>query len=139
MKTRGLINCCVLLLWFVATHHCVFEQLILNYRHLPSYQVDIASSECPSHSSSDPYSHNEGKSCGTFLQSNFSNELREATQETLTPIVDVLIVFLSNSLADVDLFHFSSAVSFETSDLIFLSQRANSLSIAPNAPPVTLS
>jgi len=142
MKTRGLINWCVLLLWFVATYHCAFEQLISSHGHRPISQAATTSSDsssrsdCPSHSSGDPSSHSEGKACGTVYQTNSSNQLQDATQVPLVPIIGAFLVALSGSINDSN--PFLSTDSFENANSAALSQRAHSLSIAPNAPPVTL-
>ena len=144
MKARGLINWCVMLLWFVATHHCAFEQLLSSHGHQPFSQTATTSSDsssqsdCPSHPSGDPSSHSEGKSCGNLLQPSSSNQLNDANQIAFVPIVNGLLAVLSNSLNYSDPVLSSSTASFETAHLAALSQRAHSLSIAPNAPPVTL-
>ena len=144
MKARGIINWCVMLLWFVAIHHCAFEQLFLSHGHLPFAQTATTSSDsssqsdCPSHPSGDPSSHSEGKSCGNILQPSSSNQLNDASKLALVPIVNSLVVVLSNSLSYSDPLLSSTTISFEAANSAALSQRAHSLSIAPNAPPVTL-
>lgn len=143
MKARGLINWCVMLLWFVATYHCAFEQLISEHGNQLVSQSTTSSdssspSECPSHTPGDPSSHSEGESCGVALQTSSSNEFREATQVALIPVVDAFLAAFNNSLGYSYSFHSNSSASFETADSMALSQRAHSLSIAPNAPPVTL-
>lgn len=144
MKARGLINWCVMLLWFVATHHCVFEQLLSSHGHRAFAQTATTSSDsssqsdCPSHPSGDPSSHSEGKSCGNFLQPSSSNHLNDASKVVLVPIVNGLVAELSNSLGYSEPLLWSATISFEAAGAAALSQRAHSLSIAPNAPPVTL-
>ena len=144
MKARGIVNCCVMLLWFVATHHCAFEQLFSSHGNRPFAQTattpsdSSSQSDCPSHSSGDPSSHSEGKSCGNILQPSSSNQLNDASKLALVPIVNSLVAVLSNSLGYSDPLLSSTAISFEAANSAALSQRAHSLSIAPNAPPVTL-
>lgn len=144
MKARGLINWCVMLLWVVATHHCVFEQLFSGHGHRAFAQTATTSSDspsqsgCPSHPSGDPSSHSEGKSCGNILQPSSSNHLNDASKLALVPIVNSLVAVLSNSLGYSDPLLSSTTISFEAANSAALSQRAHSLSIAPNAPPVTL-
>lgn len=141
MKARGLINWCVVLLWFVATYHCAFEQLISKHGSPVSQAATSDSSsptECPSHQSEDPSSHSEGKSCGTVLQPSSSSELRDATQLALVPVANALLAVLSSTFSHERSSNLSSTAPFETANTAALSQRAHSLSIAPNAPPVTL-
>lgn len=133
-----------MLLWFVATHHCVFEQLFSSHGHQPLAQTATTSSDsssqpdCPSHPSGDPSSHSEGKSCGNFLQPSSSNQLTDASKLALVPIVYGLVTIRSNNLSYSDPLLSSATILFETAHSAALSQRAHSLSIAPNAPPVTL-
>lgn len=142
MKAKGIINWCVMLLWIVATYHCAFEQLISGHRHTPTSQTattlpDSSSrSDCPSHTSGDPSSHSEGKACGPVLQSTSSNQSQDAAQVALVPIVGAILATLSSGMSDST--PILSTVSFKNANSAGLSQRANSLSIAPNAPPVML-
>ncbi len=144
MKVKRLINCCVLLLWFVAAHHCVFEQLFSSHEHLQFSQNATTSSDsssqsdCPSHPSGDPSSHSEGASCGTLIQPRFLSQLNDASQEVPALNVKSLSFVLSNSLNYSVPFHSSSTALFETAHSSALSQRVHFLSIAPNAPPVVL-
>ena len=142
MKARGLINWCVMLLWFVATYHCAFEQLISKHGSQPVSQAATSDSssptECPAHPSGDPSSHNEGQSCGTVVQPSSSNELSDATQLALIPIANALLAVLSSTFSYEHSSSLSPTALFETANATALSQRAHSLSIAPNAPPVTL-
>lgn len=144
MKAKRLINFCVLLLWFVAAHHCAFEQLFSSHQHLQFSHNATTSSDsssqsgCPSHPSGDPASHSEGKSCGNLIQPKFSSQLNDASQEAPALNVDSFSFVFSNSLSYSVPFLSSSAALFETAHSTSLSQRAHSLSIAPNAPPVLL-
>lgn len=141
MKARGLINWCVMLLWFVATYHCAFEQLISKHGSQPVSQAASDSStptECPAHPSGDPSSHNEGQSCGTVVQPSSSNQLSDATQLAFIPIANALLAVLSSAFSYEHSSSLNSTALFETASATALSQRAHSLSIAPNAPPVTL-
>ena len=144
MKARGLINWCVMLLWFVATHHCAFEQLTSGHEHRSLSQTALTFSdssfqpECPSHPAGDSSSHSEGRSCGTLLFPSSSSQLHDATPVALVPFVSGFFAALSRNLSCADPFFSSSIALFEIASSEALSQRAHSLSIAPNAPPVTL-
>lgn len=138
MKARGLLNLCVMLLWFVATYHCALEQLIAKCSNQPFSQTSTSSEpDCPSHPSDDPSSHSEGKACGTIFQASSSSQLQDSSQVEFVSIVSSLLADFS-SFDYLDQYLSSSAASFESTHSAALSQRAYSLSIAPNAPPVTL-
>lgn len=147
MKARGLINWCIMLLWFVATYHCAFEQLISRHNnHSFSSQTATTSSEssrpsqCPSHHSDDASSHSEGKSCGNVIQPSLSNELRDVIQIVLIPTVSSFLAILNNNFiytSAVNSFLVAFTSSFDTASSKTLLRHAHSLSIVPNAPPVT--
>ncbi len=143
MKARWLINLCITLLWFVATYHCALEQLISKLDNQPFSHTHTSSdpssqTDCPSHSSEDPSSHSEGKSCGTILLPSLSCQPQNSAQVAFVPTANSLLVLLSNSFGYRDPFLTCEAVMIESADAAALSQLAYSLSIAPNAPPVTL-
>lgn len=132
-----------MLLWFVATYHCAFEQLISKHGSQPISQAANTSdssspAECPSHPTGDPSSHSEGKSCGSVVQPSSSSELRDTTQLALIPLANALLAVLSSTFNYEHSSNLSSTAPIETANATALSQRAHSLSIAPNAPPVTL-
>lgn len=144
MKARGLISWCVMLLWFVATHHCAFERLISDLGERPfsqnstPYSDSSSQSDCPSHPSGDSSSHSEGKTCSTLFQLSSSSQLLDATKATPVPLTSSLLAVLSNSLGYLNPFLSGPTAPFDIADSAALSQCADSLSIAPNAPPITL-
>lgn len=143
MKIRGFISWCALLLWFVGTHHCVLETLVSEYNHQPNPHTATTSTDssspfnCPCHDSNDSSSHSEGKTCGTALKPTSSSQIQDAARVALIPITNTFLLVLNNVFNYQHSFNFDSNVPFEITNLTPLYQRAYSLSIAPNAPPVT--
>jgi hypothetical protein len=139
---RRLINWCVLLLWFAATYHCAFEHVfsppIANSASASHSSDSALPFECPSHTSDRTSPHSEGSNCGSAVQIASSTELRDATPIVITPSLETLVLVLSSSVTNDHIFIGSSDSSSEAATLAALSQLGASLSIAPNAPPVTL-
>ncbi len=127
------------LLWLVVTHHCALEDTVSYFLGAASTLNNSNSDEdhCPAHSNEDPASHSEGQLCGTSVFIEARNIKLKISLPTFTPAFFRALDSLPHALmANYDANLFSE---LRQSELIpAASQLANSLSLAPNAPPLDL-
>lgn len=142
MKLRQIYTLCLTLVCFVALHHCVLEQIGSLYRSTKSAQ-DAASRDlpstptsCPAHSGEDSTSHGQGHICGSTLQTLSSVELPAPTF-VLVPEAFELVALKINAV-DFLTTSGNNRFQFDNESSYVVTRFAQSLSIAPNAPPVTL-
>lgn len=133
MKVKELINYCIMLLWVVALHHCVLEQLF-NHERVSFSLATESSSGCPAHSSEDPSSHKEGKICEILLQVSNQTDLTQI----VVPFFNVLIAIFGGNLDFNITDELGTQAPIDTANAAVQHLLAHSLSIAANAPPVKL-
>lgn len=144
MKSNGLFSVIIALLWLVAMHHCAVEDLTSwifggKSAHVAaSADTNGSPLQCPSHSQNDSSSHKEGQPCGSIIQASTKVEFRRV-EPILLPLSVAFALFLR-----VDFLASNSLKAVPEADIKILDrpsvllQLAHSLSLAPNAPPVTL-